>query len=745
MMRPSDGARRRDFLKLSVGAGAGFMLSFRAIGAEAARVADSAFMPNGYIRISTDGKIVIFAKCPEIGQGIKTAFPMIIAEELDVDWADVEVEQAPVDRKTYGVQSAFGSTAIADGYDMLRQVGAVARAMLVSAAAQAWNVGEAECATAKSAVHHRPSGRKLTYGELAGRAAILPAPDAKTVPLKKPADFKILGQRIPGVDNFKLVTGQPLFGIDQALPGMLHAIYEKCPAAGGKVVSANLDDVRQLRGVKDVFIVPGNGKPEQAMPGVAIVAESTWAAFSAKRALKVVWDESAAAKDNSAEAYDKARALAKAAPGEVLRQLGDVDAAMTGAAKTVDAFYDYPFLAHATLEPQNCTAWFHDGKIEIWAPTQTADRAIPMVAELLGLKADDVILHQTRVGGGFGRRLNNDYVCEAALIAKQTDAPVKLTWTREDDMAHDFYRAAGFHAYRAGLDHAGRLIAWDNHFITFTANGNSPVTGGEVFHPKVSVDGRVIANPIQPADQFPAELVANSRLGQTMMPLLAPCGDWRAPRSNGVAFAIQGFLHELAVAGNRDHVAFLLEILGEPRALEPGVSRSLHTGRAATVIKKVAETAGWGRKLPKGRGLGLAFYFSHRGHVAEIAEVSVDARKRLTVHKITVVADIGPVLNRGMAENLAQGAAIDGFGAMMGLEVVFENGRPLQTNFGDYKLPRIDAAPPVDVHFIESDYPPSGLGEPVLPPVAPAICNAIFAATGERIRSLPLTRSGFSI
>jgi isoquinoline 1-oxidoreductase beta subunit len=736
---------RRDFLKLSVGAGAGFLLSFRANGGEAMGVTGAAFSPNGYIRVPPEGKIVIFAKCPEIGQGIKTAFPMIIAEELDADWAEIQVEQAPVDRKTYGVQSAFGSTAIADGYDMLRQVGAVARAMLVSAAAQTWNVPEAECATSKGVVHHRTTGRKLAYGQLAARAAMLPAPDAKTIPLKKPADFKILGQHIPGVDNRKVVTGQPLFGIDQTLPGMAYAVYEKCSSTGGKVVSANLDEVRKLRGVKDAFLIEGNGKPDQAMPGIVIVADSTWSAFSAKRALKVVWDEGAAAKDNTAASAAQAKALAKTAPQEILRHIGDVDQAMGGASTTVEAFYDYPFLAHATLEPQNCTAWFHDGKIEIWAPTQTADRAAPLVAGLLGLNPDDVILRQTRVGGGFGRRLNNDYVCEVALIARRIGIPVKLTWTREDDMTHDFYRAAGFHAYRAGLDQTGKLLAWDNHFITFTADGKAPVTGGEVFHPKVSVDGRVIANPIQPSDQFPAELVANSRLGQTMLPLLVPCGDWRAPRSNGTAFAIQCFLHELAVAGNRDHVEFLLEILGEPRALEPGISRSLHTGRAAAVIKAVAETAGWGRSLSKGRGLGLAFYFSHRGHVAEIADVSVDARKRLTVHKITVVADIGPVLNRSMAENLAQGAAIDGFGAMMGLEMVFENGRPLQTNFGDYKLPRIDVAPPVDIHFLESGYPPSGLGEPILPPVAPAICNAIFAATGERVRSLPLTRSGFNI
>jgi isoquinoline 1-oxidoreductase beta subunit len=738
---PTVSLGRRGFLKVSGGAGAGLMLAFR-FGVSDASAADtppaSSWDPNSFIRIAPDGRITIFAKTPEMGQGVKTAFPMIIAEELDADWAQVTVEQAPVDPAIYGSQSAFGSTAVADGWIKLRQVGAAARAMLISAAAQTWKVADSECSTAKGVVHHAASGRKLTYGAVAAKAATLPAPDPKTLQLKKSADFKMLGRRVAGVDNRKIVTGQPLFGIDQHLPGMLYAVYEKAPATGGKVVSANIDDILRLPGVRDAFIIEGNGRPTEAMPGVAIVADSTWAAFSAKRALKVTWDETSAAKDNSADARGKALELCKQPPHATLRTVGDVDGAMAGAAKQVEAFYDYQFLAHATLEPQNCTAWLHDGGIEFWAPTQAPERALKSIASLLGLKPGDVTIHQTRIGGGFGRRLNNDYMCEVALIAQRVAAPVKLTWTREDDMAHDFYRASGFHFYRAGLDQSGRLRAWYNHFVTFTANGKDPVPGGEILHP-------VVANPIQPADQFPAELVANSRTVQSLIPLAVPCGDWRAPRSNGVAFAIQSFLHELAVAGNRDHVDFLIEILGEPRALDPGVSRSLHTGRAAAVIREVAQKAGWGRKMPNGHGLGLAFYFSHRAHVAEIAEVSVDARKRLKVHKVTVVADIGPVVNRSTVENLAQGAVIDGFGAMMGLEITFENGRPRQKSFGDYPLPRIDAVPPVELHFIESDLPPAGFGEPVLPPVAPAICNAIFAATGERVRSLPLVKAGFSI
>jgi isoquinoline 1-oxidoreductase beta subunit len=741
-MAPTPGRLgRRGFLKASGGVGAGLILAFR-FGVPAASAADApaaaSWDPHSFIHIQPDGHITIYAKTPEIGQGIKTAFPMIIAEELDADWAQVTVEQAPINPSVYGSQSAFGSTGVADGWLKLRQVGASARSMLVSAAAQTWGVATTECLTDKGVVYHAATGRSLPYGALAEKAAALAVPDPASFVLKKPADFKILGRRIGGVDNRKVVTGQPLFGIDQALPGMLHAVYQKSPATGGRVVSANLSDVLRLPGVKDAFVVEGNGRPTEAMPGIVIVADSTWAAFSAKRALDVIWDETAAAKDNSADMRPKALELLKQPAHETLRSVGDVDGALAGASTKVEAFYDYQFLAHATLEPQNCTAWYRDGKIDLWAPTQTPDRALKLVAALLNIKPGDVTIHQTRVGGGFGRRLNNDYVCEVALIAQRVGAPVKLTWTREDDMAHDFYRAGGFHFYRAGLDKAGRLQAWYNHFVTFTANGKDPVPGGEILHPQV-------ANPIQPADQFPAELVANSHTVQSLIPLAVPCGDWRAPRSNGIAFAIQSFLHELAVAGNRDHVDFLIEILGAPRALEPGVSRSLHTGRAAAVIREVAQKAGWGRKMPDGHGLGLAFYFSHRAHVAEIAEVSVDAKKRLKIHKVTVVADIGPVVNRSTVENLAQGAVIDGFGAMMGLEVTFENGRPMQRNFDGYPLPRMDGVPPVELHLIESDLPPAGFGEPVLPPVAPAICNAIFAATGERVRSLPLVKSGFSI
>ena len=650
---------RRTFLKLSgAGLALGFYLAVPKLGQAAT---PNAFTPNALIRITPDGKILILAKTPEIGQGIKTAFPMIIAEELDADWADVVVEQAAINPKLYGSQSAFGSTAVADTFDILRKAGATARAMLTSAAAQTWKVPESECATGKSAVTHTPSGRVLKYAALTEKAAMLPVPD--TAPFKARADYKILGTRIGGVDNKKIVTGEPLFGIDTVRPGMVFAIYEKCPNAGGKPTAFNEAEIKKLPGVLDAFMVEGNGRAIELQPGVAIVATSTYYAFEAKKQLKISWEGGAT--DDSDTHRAQAREMVKNAPAEMLRSEGDLDAAINTAAKVIDEYYEYPFITHATLEPQNCTAHFTGNAIEIWAPSQGCDRIAAQLAPYLGLAAEQITVHHTRVGGGFGRRLNNDYVFEVAAITKRIGKPVKLTWTREDDFAHDHYRAAGYHRYRAALDAKGKLVGWENRFITYTTNGKNPAKGAEIFHPPV-------ANPIQPADHFPAELVANVRVGQTFIPLVTPTGDFRSPRANAQGFTLQSFLHEAAVAAGRDHVEFLLEILGEPRLLHPGQTRTLHTGRAAAVIQRAAKEAGWGRKLPPGRALGLAFYFAHRTHVAEVAEVSVDANKKITVHKVTVALDLGQVINKSTAIHMCEGAVIDGFGIMAGLEVTFK-------------------------------------------------------------------------
>jgi isoquinoline 1-oxidoreductase beta subunit len=403
--------------------------------------------------------------------------------------------------------------------------------------------------------------------------------------------------------------------------------------------------------------------------------------------------------------------------------VGAVDTAIEGAAKKVSAFYTYPFVAHSPLEPQNCTAWSHDGIVEFWSPTQTADRAIELAAGALGLTPDKVKINQTRVGGGFGRRLMNDYMCEAGAIAQRFPAPVKLTWTREQDMAHDFFRPGGFHSLTGGLDAQGTLIAWRNHFITVTQDGKAPSSGAG-----------------WAGNQFPGLNVPHYQLTQTLLPIRTPTGPWRAPGSCAVAWVIQSFLHEMAVAAGRDHRDFLLEVMGEPRLLEGG----LNTDRAANVIDLACEKAGWGRKLPEGHGMGLAFHFSHAGHIAEVAEVSVDADRRVRLHRMVVAGDIGPIVNMSGAMNQCEGAVIDGFSTMLGLEITMENGLVEQSNFHQYPLLRMPQHPRVEVHFLQSENPPTGVGEPALPPVAPAICNAIHAATGKRVRTLPLTREGFS-
>lgn len=735
---------RRSFIKISSIAGGGLVLGVGLGGGAreaAAQAGEAVFAANPYVQVRPDNTIVIFSKNPDVGQGVKTAMPMIVAEELDADWSDVEVAQADIDQARYGSQMAGGSTSISSNWNTLRQAGATARAMLVAAAAAELGVPESELATEATHVVHAASERRIPYGDLAEAAAALPVPSPQSLTLKDRADFKLLGRRITGVDNEKIVTGQPLFGIDMQLPDMVYATLVKAPVIGARPVSANLDEIRAMPGVVNAWLVNGVGNAVEidftaaaVLPGVAIIANSTWAALKAGDALEVTWDESAAASDSWTQAVAEATELGRSEGNETLADKGDVDAAFAAASATAEGFYTYPFASHADLEPQNCTAWFKGDSIEIWAPTQTPTMAIPAVASLLDLPPERVTLHQLRGGGGFGRRLANDSVCEVALIAKELGVPVKAQWSREDDMAFDYYRPGGFHSFRGAIDADGKLSAWQDHFITFGRN-NRPITAANIS-----------------GNEFPINALENARLTQTLLPSGMPSGYWRAPGSNALAYAIQCFLHECSVAAGRDHLDFLLESfegLASPGGR--GFGRGgfggggLNAERAAAVVRLAASEAGWGRSLPEGRGLGLAFHFSHQGHFAEVAEVSVDASRKLTVHKVTVAGDIGPVVNMSGTENQAQGSVVDALSTLMGLEITFEGGRVEQRNFDRYPILRMRNAPEVTVHMIQSDNPPTGIGEPAFPPAAPAICNAIYAATGHRVRTLPLVREGYTI
>lgn len=725
---------RRAFLQVSTLAAGGFALSmYVPPSARAATIKPGANAQlNAFVKIATDGRITIFAHNPEIGQGIKTSLPMVVAEELGARWSDVEVVQSPIDEKTFGRHYVGGSTTIPRCFDQMRRVGASARVMLIDAAAQEWSVSASECTTADSAVIHTPSGRKLEFAKLAARAAQQRVPDPKSLKFKDRKDYKLLGTRVSGVDNPKLVTGQPLFGIDTIVPGMVFAAYQKCPAVYGKVKAANLDRIKTLPGVTDAFVIDGDADAQSVLPGVAIVGTSTWAVFNAKRQLQVEWDETNASRDSWTDLQTRARAAAKQRGGQVVAKVGEVDAQFNAPDnKTLSAHYEYPFAYHACLEPMNCTAHVREanGKksVEVWVPTQVPDRIFPAMKQLLGIEAENVTIHQTRLGGSFGRRGSPEFVCEAAAISQRVNKPVKLTWTREDDAEHDFYRVGGFQSLRGTVDKTGKLVAWENHFIGMSTNGG-PARGSNFA-----------------ATEFPMLNVPNVLGTRTNLEIKTPCGPWRAPGANTMAWPVQSFIHELAHAAGRDHLEFLIDIMGDPRWFEPGNVRSLNTGRAVDVLKLAAAKAGWGRTLPKGHGLGLAFHFCHAAHIAEVAEVSVDANRKLKVHRVTVAADVGPIVNMSGATAQVEGSVIDGLSTMLNLEITMENGRVQQTNFDRYSLLRMKDAPIVDVHFIQSDYAPTGLGEPALPPLAPAIGNAIFAATGHRVRTMPISKEGFTV
>jgi isoquinoline 1-oxidoreductase beta subunit len=755
-------ASRRAFLRVSAVAGGGMMLALTAPGlAEAAATfmgPEQTNLPelNAFIRIAPDGIVTIMAKNPEIGQGIKTMLPMLIAEELDVDWKDVRIEQADSEPFRYGAQFAGGSFATPMNFDPQRRTGAAARQMLIAAAAQEWKCSTADCQTEAGLVHHMPSGKKLEYGKLAARACALPPPDISKVALKDPKDYRIIGKWTAGVDNPLIVTGQPLYGIDVTRPGMLYAVYQKSPVFGAKVSSANLDEIKKLPGVTHAFVVEGTTDLTGLVPGVAIVADSWWHAEKARRSLKVVWADHPTAQQSSAGFAAQAEALSKQPATHVIRKDGDVQAALGGAAKVVEAAYSYPFLAHVPMEPMNCTAEVTPAKVEIWAPTQNPDAGRQLVAKTLGIElppgpspfgpapsgpppkpkpgTPEVIIHITRSGGGFGRRLSSDFMVEAVVIAKQVGKPVKLLWDRTDDVQHDAaYRPAGFHYFKGGLDNSGKLVALHDHFVTF---GHDEQTSN-------SAD--------MSATEFPARILPNLLYERSMMPLGVPTGPLRAPGSNALAYVYQAFFDELAHAGGVDPMQFQLAMLGEGRELPapPGVGPfgpqpQFHTGRMRGVIELVAAKSGWADrgKLPARTGMGFGCYFSHLGYFAEVAKVHVDDDGTVHPLKVWIAADCGrQVINPSGAENQVVGACIDGIGAALHQGITIEGGRVVQTNFNNYQLIRMNEAPAVEVHWNITDFAPTGLGEPALPPAIPALTNAIFAATGKRVRSLPVDKS----
>ena len=695
--------------------------------------------PHTYVRIAADGTVTIMAKNPEVGQGVKTMLPMLIADEMDADWKMVKIEQTDFDDKKYAGQIAGGSTATPTNWTPMRQAGAAARAMLITAAAQTWNVPEAELSTSMNKVYHKSSNRSVGYGDLAAKMVALPMPALTTLKMKDPADYKIIGTAQTQREMPSIVTGKPIFGIDVQVPNMAYAVFEKCGVFGGKVKSANLDEIKKLPGVKTAFIVTRPDITDAVLPGdpglengIAIVADNWWAAQSARKKLVVDWDEGTRGNGSSTAYAAKAEELSKNPAQRTIRKDGDPDGAMASAAKTVEAAYSYPFISHAPLEPQNCTADFKNGKCEIWSNSQIPGSGRRLAAQALGIQESDITLHMVRGGGGFGRRLTNDYMVEAAYISKEAGMPVKLLWSREDDMAHDYYRPGGFQYLKGGVDASGKLVAWHNHFISY-GDGDRFVSAGAM-------------GPTE----FPQRFVPNYSLQASVQPLVIRTGSLRAPSSNAFAFVIQSFIDEMAHAAGKDPIEFRLAMLdsaGPMPAPGPGGGGTMNADRMKGVMKLVAEKSEWGKKkLPKGTAMGVAFHFSHQGYFAEVAEVKVDAMNKVKVNKIWVAADVGrQIVNTSGAENICQGGMIDGLSELMDQEITVEKGKVVQTNYHQHKMVRMAQAPPViEIHYLLSDNNPTGLGEPAMPPVLPAVTNAIFTATGKRVRSLPIAKSGFS-
>jgi isoquinoline 1-oxidoreductase beta subunit len=698
---------RREFVAAGIAAGTGLVVGFYL--PRAGRSTKEVFSPNAYLRITPDNKITIVVARSEMGQGVRTALPMILAEELEADWKQIEIEQAGAST-LYGDQTTGGSASVKTTWDPMRKAGAAAREMLISAAALTWGVPRSSCAAVEGSILHGASERRLSYGELVGKAATLPIPT--DAPLQQSKDYKIVGQRLARVDTPSKVKGEAVFGIDFRMPGMKYAVLSRCPTIGGKLVKFDDAESKKIAGV--IYV----GRISDA--AVAVVADSVWGAMEGRRLLNVSWEEGPNKDLNTPAVMES---LKQAAPnkGVSLYSVGDVSK-VTG--RRVAAEYRLPFMAHAPMEPGNCTAHYQATACELWAPTQVPQDCRDAAAQAVGLDPDQVKVNVTMMGGGFGRRLEHDYAVEAALVSKATRVPVKVIWTREDDMRFSTYRPASLHQLNAVLDGAGWPVAFTHRIAAPSISGQKgqPVPGG--------VDPDL---PDEAAFVYGLENVSiESVIAETAVPL----GWMRSVYALQAGFASESFIDELAAAAGKDPLEYRLHMLAKDRDIQ-FFTTTWHTARMRGVLQLAADKAGWRKALPAGRFRGIACFGCFSSYMAEVAEISME-NDVPRVHRVVAAVDCGQVVNPSIMEQQIQGGIVYALSNALRAKITIEKGRVVQGNFDDYPPLRMDETPVVEVYAVSSTEPPTGIGEPSVPPLAPALCNAIFAATKKRIRELPI-------
>ena len=740
---------RRTFITVSLAVTGGLLVTMRSeLTAAQVGPPPTAAFPTEYIQIDPDDRVLIWSAQPEMGEGTKTSLPMLVAEELDAEWSLVRVDDAPLDRK-YSGQGVGGSDAIRSDWDRLRRVGATARALLIAAAAAQWGVPAAECTTREHTVSHPASSREARFGALAPRAATLTVP--RDVTLKDSSAYRLIGTRVNGVDNQKIVTGQPLFGIDVRLPNMKYAAIAKCPVFNGRPLNIDATKARQVPGVRDIVEITGLDNPTFLMPGVAVVADSTWAAFKGRDALVVQWHEGPYATESNASIAEQFEKLL-AAPPATLHNSGRVEEALAGAAIVVDNTYSFPFVSHATLEPHNCSAEFKNGEIWVRGPLQMPMSAQSIVARATGLPMDRIHVQCTRIGGGFGRRLMSDYAAEAGVVAEAIKGAVMIVDSRDGDLQHDYYRPASMQRLRAGVDASGMIVAWDHIITSCSRNAYRKDSRGE--HSTETYGSYVgqVQNPQQLDADLQPTRIPNARLRYGAPLTGVATGAWRAPAHVVNAFTIETTIDELAARAKRSPVDLRLEILGESGDVptNEGDTSPYDPARMRQVLLEVVTRGGFGERAPEGRARGLAMHYTFGSYCAHVVELSVSAaagsQRRVTIHKVVSVGDVGQAVNMSTLEAQMQGGIIDGIGAAFYGEVPIERGRAVSRNFGDYRLIRMREAPlAIETHFMRSSRRPTGFGEPPLPPIAPAVANAIAALTGDRIRMMPFIKAGYAL